>query len=93
MGLFSSTSKTAGKNKKNTKKKSPLEVPKTAQDSIPYMGVYENGIIQVDENSYSKAYVIPDMNFLLKIQKSRRKHLATLWNFWVHLDQKYIFSR
>lgn len=34
MGLFSSTSKTAGKNKKNTKKKSPLEVPKTAQDII-----------------------------------------------------------
>lgn len=78
MGLFSSTSKTAGKNKKNTKKKSPLEVPKTAQDSIPYMGVYENGIIQVDENSYSKAYVIPDMNFLIE---DTEKQKETFGNF------------
>lgn len=78
MGLFSSTSKTAGKNKKNTKKKSPLEVPKTAQDSIPYMGVYENGIIQVDENSYSKAYVIPDMNFLIE---DTEKQKGTFGNF------------
>lgn len=78
MGLFSSTSKTAGKNKKNTKKKSPLEVPKTAQDSIPYMGVYENGIIQVDENSYSKAYVIPDMNFLIEDTEKQKK---TFGNF------------
>ncbi len=51
MGLFSSNKKSDTNTKgKNTKKKSPLEVPKTAQDSIPYMGVYENGIIQVDEN-------------------------------------------
>ena len=31
---------------KENKKENPLNVPKTAQDSIPYRGVYENGIIQ-----------------------------------------------
>ena len=61
MGLFSTTKKTNNK----TSKKNPLDVPKTAQDSIPYKGVYENGIIQVDERQYSRIYNIPDINFLI----------------------------
>ena len=48
------------------KKKIPLNVPKTAQDSIPYQGVYENGIIQINENLFSKMYVIPDINFTIE---------------------------
>lgn len=98
MGLFSSTSKTAGKNKKNTKKKSPLEVPKTAQDSIPYMGVYENGIIQVDENSYSKAYVIPDMNFLIEDTEKQKETFGSFMELLgsfgpeVHIQQ-VIFNK
>ena len=48
MGLFGS--KKTGKNAKENKKENPLNVPKTAQDSIPYQGVYENGIIQINEN-------------------------------------------
>lgn len=59
MGLFSSTSKTAGKNKKNTKKKSPLEVPKTAQDSIPYMGV--SNCLQTDGQTSLTAVSRPSM--------------------------------
>lgn len=77
MGLFSSNKK-SGTNTKSTSgnvantkskqaKKSPLtDVPKTAQGSIPYLGVYENGIFQNDENTYSKVYKIPDMNFLIE---------------------------
>ena len=77
MGLFSSNKKSgtntnyASGNAANTKskqmKKSPLtDVPKTVQGSIPYLGVYENGIFQNDENTYSKVYKIPDMNFLIE---------------------------
>lgn len=77
MGLFSSNkksgtnTKSASGNAANTKskqmKKSPLtDVPKTVQGSIPYLGVYENGIFQNDENTYSKVYKIPDMNFLIE---------------------------
>lgn len=77
MGLFSSNKKSGTNTKSvsgnaaNTKskqmKKSPLtDVPKTVQGSIPYLGVYENGIFQNDENTYSKVYKIPDMNFLIE---------------------------
>lgn len=77
MGLFSSNKK-SGTNAKSTSgnmagtknkkaKKSPLtDVPKTVQESIPYLGVYENGIFQNDESTYSKVYKIPDMNFLIE---------------------------
>ena len=64
MGLFGS--KKSGKNAKENKKENPLNVPKTAQDSIPYQGVYENGIIQINENLFSKMYVIPDINFTIE---------------------------
>ena len=77
MGLFSSNkksgtnTKSASGNAANIKskqmKKSPLtDVPKTVQGSIPYLGVYENGIFQNDEYTYSKVYKIPDMNFLIE---------------------------
>lgn len=61
MGLFSK------KNKQNiNKENNPLNVPKTAQESIPYLGVYENGIIQVTDTLFSKMYYIPDINFLIE---------------------------
>ncbi|HJB27193.1 MAG TPA: DUF87 domain-containing protein [Candidatus Blautia faecavium] len=59
MGIFGI--KTDKKNSK--KKKEQTKIPKTAQDSIPYEEVYENGIIRLDENTYSKAYRINDTNF------------------------------
>ena len=71
MGLFGS--KKTGKNAKENKKENPLNVPKTAQDSIPYQGVYENGIIQINENLFSKMYVIPDINFTFLQKKSGRE--------------------
>ena len=61
MGLFGS--KKTGKNAKENKKENPLNVPKTAQDSIPYQGVYENGIIQINENLFSKNVCNPRYQF------------------------------
>ena len=56
MGLFSSNkngkngtkinTKSSMQNKKS-KKTTPFDVPKTVQDSIPYLGVYENGIMHI----------------------------------------------
>lgn len=51
------------KPKKDGKKKTKEPVPKTAQQTIPYLGVYENGVIEVSEGHYSKSYLIEDVNF------------------------------
>ena len=68
MGLFSTSKKAPNtknaKSAKTTKRKeNPLQVPKTAQESIPYQGVYENGIIQTGDTQFARMYNIPDINF------------------------------
>lgn len=87
MGLFKSNSS------KNKKKANPMEVPKTAQESIPYLGVYENGIFQLTENQFSRVYSIPDVNFLIadtEVQKSIfLKFMELLGSFGpdIHIQQ------
>lgn len=69
MGLFKKTASGSSKSAVNSTKpslKEAMNVPKTAQDSIPYMGVYENGIIQVKDNLFSKMYEVPEINFKTK---------------------------
>ena len=90
MGLFSSNKKSNTNTKGKNKKDNPLNVPKTVQDTIPYLGVYENGIIQVSEENFSKVYKIPDMNFLIEDTEKQKEIFG---NFMVHLARMYIFSR
>ena len=52
MGLF--TSKT-----KRTKPK----LPRTVQQSIPYVHVYDNGVIETEPGVFTKAYKLEDVNF------------------------------
>ncbi len=39
------------------------QVPRTVQQTIPYQSVYESGIIQIDEDHFSKTYKLTDINF------------------------------
>lgn len=90
MGLFSSNN---SKNNKQKKKSSPLDVPKTAQESIPYLGVYEDGVFQLDENHFSKMYTIPDVNFLTSDTNTQKdifgKFMELLGSFGpeIHIQQ------
>lgn len=47
----------------NAKTKILEEIPKTVSQSIPFRGVYKNGVIEVERNRFSKSYVLPDTNF------------------------------
>lgn len=51
------------RNAKKTKHKK-FKVPKTVQQSIPYLYVYEdNGIIEISEGVYTKSYELRDINY------------------------------
>lgn len=39
------------------------EIPRSVSDSIPYRGVYKNGVIEVSPNKFSKSYKLPGANF------------------------------
>lgn len=50
-------------NKQNVTKSGIIKIPKTVQDTIPYIAVYKNGIIETDPGIFSKSYRIEDVNF------------------------------
>ena len=65
---------------KNVSKTKILEeIPKTVSDSIPYRGVYKNGVIEVTPNKFSKSYVIPDANFKTATDEAQW-NLAEQWS-------------
>lgn len=72
MGILNTITKALGLD--NTKKtpKEPTRIPKTVQDSIPYLGAYENGIMQVSARGYSKMYALSDINFSIESMDEQR---------------------
>lgn len=72
MGILNTITKALGLD--NTKKtpKEPTRIPKTVQDSIPYLGAYENGIIQVSARGYSRMYALSDINFSIESMDEQR---------------------
>lgn len=59
----------SGNSGKQVKKKK--NVPKTAQDSIPYKAIYADGIIESDEGKFSKTYPLEDINFKIASQEEQ----------------------
>lgn len=49
----------------STKKKSKdsIRIPRTVQESIPYVATYRNGIIEIERGVFTKSYPIEDVNF------------------------------
>lgn len=62
INILGDNNKNNKKNKNNAAGKT-IVVPKTVQESIPYLSVYPNGIIQTTEDTYTKSYKIEDTNF------------------------------
>ncbi|MDO4647075.1 MAG: ATP-binding protein [Eubacteriales bacterium] len=51
------------KNKEEKKKKNTGKLPKTVQQSIPYLHIYANGVIETKPGVFTKSYEIADANF------------------------------
>ena len=67
-GVEGSKNKTKTPNKK---KKSSFKIPKTVQQSIPYVSIYEDtGIIEIENGVFTKAYLLQDINYqIAKMQE------------------------
>lgn len=61
------------KKKKQTQKEilKYLQIPKTAQQSIPYKMVYKNGIIESEDHRFTKCYRLTDTNFRTTTQEAQ----------------------
>lgn len=70
--------KTQNTKKQAKKEKTLMTAPKTTTDSIPYVSVYENGVIEVRKGFFSKSYQLPDVNFKL-IAPVNQEQMATTY--------------
>jgi type IV secretory pathway VirB4 component len=65
--LKAATEKAAKQNEKALSKKQGVKtktrIPRTVQESIPYTAVYKNGIIETRPGTYTKSYLLNDVNF------------------------------
>lgn len=51
------------KPKRRTSRMDILNIPRTAQDTVPYFAAYENGIIEIEPGVFSRSYQLADINF------------------------------
>ena len=63
------------KAKVHSRKKELLKwkVPQTVQDTIPYLYVYQNGIMELTPGVFSKAYILGDTNFKISSRQGQEK--------------------
>lgn len=88
--------------KKDTKKSSAKKQPQskaekqaelkvkqaknTISNSIPYVRVYKNGMIEVEEGRYSKSYRFPEVNFKTATDEDQRKIAESYSEFLSSFD-------
>lgn len=62
MALFKPKTDDKSKKKKGKKGQNPI-IPHSITDSIPYVSIYESGIMEVRPGVFSQSYLIPAVNF------------------------------
>lgn len=56
------------KDVKTSKKKKRTKIPRTVQQTIPYIYAYQNGIFEIEDGIFSKSYALEDINFKIASQ-------------------------
>lgn len=73
------------KNKKTTAKK---VIPRTAQQTLPYIEAYENGVMQVDPGVFSKTLEFEDISFKTSSDEAQDETYANYQRFLNSINPK-----
>ncbi len=87
MALFAKKKKTTKNKDKKTTNSLLSQIPKTVQESIPYIRVYKDGIIETEPGVFTKSYALEDINFQLmsrEEQIDRFQKFSDLLNSFGH---------
>ena len=80
--------------KKNSKmenrKKAKTFIPKSAQDTLPYLTDYDNGLFEVEEGVYSKCYRLKDVNFT-DIKEEEQEQIFVRWGEFLNFFSEDIY--
>lgn len=90
--------KTKDKKKKSKKTSKGMNIPKTVQDTIPYVAVYKNGIIETEPGIFTKCYKLEDVNFKIATDEEQNNIFDRYVDFLNTFDsdvklQLVIFNR
>lgn len=78
---------------KSKKKKATLKIPKTVQQSIPYVAVYEDsGIIEIEDGVFSKAYLLKDINYQIAKMQDQEEMFIRYGEFLNSFDSSVRFQ-
>lgn len=64
------------------------QIPKTAQDSVPYLEAYENGVFQVEPGVFSKTFRFEDISFKTKSEEEQDRIYGDYMKFLNSLKPK-----
>ena len=85
-------------NKNNNNKKENIAStkrktsPKTTQDTIPYLRVFQNGIIETKPNYYTKMYLLKDTNFSVAPEERQETMFLRYEDFINSFDESVDFQ-
>ena len=54
--------------------KTTTQLPKTAQDTIPFIEAYDNGLFLVDENKYTLIFAFENIDYVLIRDKEQEEN-------------------
>lgn len=75
------------------KKKNAFKIPKTAQQSIPYVAVYEHtGIIEIADGVFTKAYSLQDINYQIAKMQEQEEMFIRFGEFLNSFDSSVRFQ-
>lgn len=72
--------------KKKLREKKNSNVPKTAQQSIPYQEMFRDGICRVDDNHYTKCIMFGDINYQLAQNEDKTAAFEYWCDFYNYFD-------
>ena len=74
------------------RRKAKTYIPQTAQETLPYLYDYDNGLFEVEDGVYSKTYRLKDVNFI-KIKTEEQEQLFLKWcEFLNYFGEDVFFS-
>ena len=72
------------------RKKAKTFIPKSAQDTLPYITDFDNGLFEVEEGVYSKCYRLKDVNFT-NIKEEEQEQIFVRWGEFLNFFSEDIY--
>lgn len=84
----------------SSRRKLKAAIPRTAQQTIPYVADYEEGLFEVEPNKYSKLYAFEDINYvdanqedqeaIFNLYQSFLSYFPSNMSFAIYIDNRVI---